>query len=93
MNNNYIDLVLFEYIGENGKHLAYAPKFSNITSGTEIVINGKHANVYASATVGEETDQMEIVLKAVGDRLPLPRVEAVVRYEKLKYEEGESNNE
>lgn len=92
-NSKYVTLVLYRYIGSSDtlKHLAIAPRFTEFKGGDEIVVGGSHASVLASATVADQTEQSDIILKAVGDRLPLPKAEAIVRYEKLKYEEGEEN--
>lgn len=92
-----IDLVLCEHdLNKGQKFLFQAPMFSCLKNGDKVMVDTKYgervATVVASCSVGEGTEQYEMIVQACGASEPLKKVISKITYRKFEYE-GESENE
>lgn len=96
--SKYVDLVTCKQ--EHGIWLFYAPAFSYLHEGQELVVDTQcgeqPATVISAYTVEKDSDLYNFIIKATGATLPLKKVLSKVNYKKLEYEEetdGTDNNQ
>ena len=93
--NNYVQFVVCQHTGDNKKYLFYAPAYSYIQIGDEVLVDtqfGKQrATVLAVCSTSiDEVKTMFRVLAGAEDK-PLKRVIGKYQFTKFDYDEDEGN--
>lgn len=93
--NKYVQFVVCQHNGDNKKYLFYAPAFSDIKIGDDVLVDTqfgeKKATVLAVCT--SSSDDLERVLRVLAgaEDKPLKRVIGKYQFAKFNYSEGENN--
>lgn len=94
--NNYVKYVVCKHT-DNGKiYLFYAPFFSNINSGDEVLVDTqfgeKRATVLETCDVGTDSDVEKTLLMLSGaNKKTIKRVIGKYNFAKFDYEDDENN--
>ena len=93
--NKYVQFVVCQHTGDNKKYLFYAPAFSDIKIGDDVLVDTqfgeKKATVLAVCT--SSSDDLERVLRVLAgaEDKPLKRVIGKYQFAKFNYGEDENN--
>ena len=92
----YIDLVLVRQPMVKNPLLRYAPAFSHLKKGDEVMIETDHGNeqnaqVISSYTISPHDDEYRFILDAVQEREPLLKVTAHIILYKFDFKEEEKD--
>lgn len=94
--SKYVQFVVCQHVGASKKCLFYAPYFSRIKSGDDVLVDTQFGKQRATvvetctAVTGTDVEKTLRVLAGVEDK-PLKRVIGVYQFTKFDYEEGENN--
>ena len=93
--NRFVQFVVCQYTGNGEKYLFYAPSFTKIEKGDEVLVDTKYgerkATVLAVCTTSsDDVDRILRVLTGVEDK-PLKRVIGKYKFAKFEYGENETN--
>lgn len=99
--SNYVQFVVCQYDGESKKHLFYAPAFSDLKKGDEVLLDTQYGKQKATrkATVcavctfydsGTDVEKALRVLAGAEDK-PLKRVIGKYQFVKFDYNEDKNN--
>lgn len=93
--NKFVQFVVCQHTGNSKKYLFYAPAFSRIEKGDEVLVDtqfGEHRAtvlaVYASSS--DDVERILRVLAGIEDK-PIKRVIGKYKFDKFEYSEDENN--
>ena len=93
--NKYVQFVVCQHDGEIKKYLFYAPAFSDIKKGDEVLVDTqfgeKKATVLAVCTSSSEDMERALRVLAGAEGKPIKRVIGKYNFSKFDYSEDESN--
>jgi hypothetical protein len=94
--NNYVKYVVCKHTDNGKTYLFYAPFFSNITSGDEVLVDtqfgDKRATVLETCDVGIGSDVEKTLLMLSGaNKKTIKRVIGKYNFAKFDYEDDENN--
>ena len=95
--NNCKQFVVCQHTGDSKKYLFYAPAFSYIEKGDEVLVDTqfgpRRATVLAVCTVYEDDTDAERALRALAgaEDKPIKRVIGKIQLTKFDYSEDENN--
>ena len=94
--NNYVKYVVCKHTDNGKTYLFYAPFFSNINSGDEVLVDTqfgeKRATVLETCDVGIGSDVEKTLLMLSGaDKKTIKRVIGKYNFAKFDYEDDENN--
>lgn len=91
----YVDLVLCKHPNNDGLFLFYAPAWSRLKKGGQVIVNTQKgeslAIVQDCVTVDNETNEYKFIVELANAKLPLKKVLSKVVYDKFEYEEEDEN--
>ena len=93
--NRFVQFVVCQHTGDNGKYLFYAPSFTKIEIGDEVLVDTqfgeKRATVLAVCTTS--SDDVENILRVLAgaEAKPFKRVIGKYQFTKFEYSEDEYN--
>ena len=93
--SRFVQFVVCQHTGDSKKYLFYAPAFSDIKIGDDVLVDTqfgeKKATVLAVCT--SSSDDLERVLRVLAgaEDKPLKRVIGKYQFAKFNYSEGENN--
>lgn len=91
---SYIELVVCKHPNCDRKFLFYAPAWTGLDKGNEVIVDTKNgektAIVMTKADVEKNSEEYRFILELAGATLPLRRVLKVVRYKEIRYEEDDN---
>lgn len=93
--NRFVQFVVCQHTDDSRKYLFYAPSFTKIEKGDEVLVDTKYgerkATVLAVCTTSsDDVDRILRVLAGAEDK-PLKRVIGKYQFTKLEYSEDENN--
>lgn len=93
--NRFVQFVVCQHTGNGEKYLFYAPSFTKIEKGDEVLVDTKYgerkATVLAVCTTSsDDVDRILRVLVGAEDK-PLKRVIGKYQFTKFEYSEDENN--
>lgn len=93
--NSYVQLVVCQHTGDQKKYLFYAPAFTNIKIGEEVMVDTqfgeKKATVLAVCTTSSDDVEISMRVLAGAEDKPLKRVIGKYEFTKFDYREDEPN--
>ena len=93
--NKYVQFVVCQHDGEIKKYLFYAPAFSDIKKGDEVLVDTqfgeKKAIVLAVCTSSSEEVERALRVLAGAEGKPIKRVIGKYNFSKFDYREDENN--
>ena len=93
--NKYVQFVVCQHDGEIKKYLFYAPAFSDIKKGDEVLVDTqfgeKKATVLAVCTSSSEDVERALRVLAGAEGKPIKRVIGKYNFSKFDYSEDENN--
>ena len=93
--NKYVQFVVCQHDGEIKKYLFYAPAFSDIKKGDEVLVDTqfgeKKATVLAVCTSSSEDVERVLRVLAGVERKTIKRVIGKYKFSKFDYSEDENN--
>lgn len=93
--NKYVQLVVCQHTGDQKKYLFYAPAFTDIKIGEEVMVNTqfgeKKATVLAVCTTSSDDVEISMRVLAGAEDKPLKRVIGKYEFTKFDYRENETN--
>ena len=94
MRKDYVDFVLCNHEGSEKNYLFYAPAFSGIQKGNQVVVDTKNGtkvvNVVSVATVPRDNLQfIDFIMNATGADNDVKKVISVIQYREMDYSEEE----
>lgn len=93
--NRFVQFVVCQHNGDNKKYLFYAPAFSDIKIGDDIMVDTqfgeKKATVLAVCTSSSDDLERALRVLAGAEDKPLKRVIGKYQFAKFNYSEGEKN--
>jgi len=92
--SNYIDLVTCKHPNSDRTFIFYAPAWTHLKCGTDVIVETKKGNqpakVMDSVTVEEHSDIYDFIIKLSKATLPLKRIMRVIEYRDIEYKEEET---
>lgn len=93
--SRFVQFVVCQHTGDSRKYLFYAPTFTDINKGDEVLVDTKYgerkATVLAVCTTSsDDVDRILRVLAGAEDK-PLKRVIGKYEFTRLEYSEDETN--
>ena len=92
--SNYIELVVCKHPNSQFKFLFYAPAWTGLKTGDEVIVDTKHgeqpATVLTKTIVEKDSELYNFILESMSATLPLKRVLKKVIYVEMNYEEDEN---
>ena len=93
--SDYVQFVVCQHTGEGRKYLFYAPAFSNIKKGDEVLVDTQFGEqrvtvVAVCSTSNDEVEKTLRVLTGAEDK-PIKRVIGKYYFKEFDYDEGETN--
>ena len=93
--NNYVQYVVCQLTGYEKKYLFYAPAFSNIEEGDEVLVDTqfgeKRATVLAVCNTSNDDIEKTLRVLAGAKEKPIKRVIGKYKFVKFDYREDETN--
>lgn len=93
--NKYVQLVVCQHTGDQKKCLFYAPAFTNIKIGEEVMVDTqfgeKKATVLAVCTTSSDDVEISMRVLAGAEDKPLKRVIGKYEFTKFNYSEDKTN--
>lgn len=93
--NKYVQLVVCQHTGDQKKYLFYAPAFTDIRIGEEVMVDTqfgeKKATVLAVCTTSSDDVEKILRVLAGAEDKPLKRVIGKYQFTKFDYGEDETN--
>lgn len=93
--NKYVQLVVCQHTGDQKKYLFYAPAFTDIKIGEEVMVDTqfgeKKATVLAVCTTSSDDVEISMRVLAGAEDKPLKRVIGKYEFTKFNYGEDENN--
>ena len=93
--NRFVQFVVCQYNGDNKKYLFYAPAFSDIKIGDDVLVDTQFGEKKAAvlAVCTSSSDDLERVLRVLAgaEDKPLKRVIGKYQFAKFNYSEDENN--
>lgn len=93
--NSYVQFVVCQHTGDQKKYLFYAPAFTNIKIGEEVLVDTqfgeKKATVLAVCTTSSDDVEISMRVLAGAEDKPLKRVIGKYEFTKFNYSEDETN--
>lgn len=93
--NSYVQLVVCQHTGDQKKYLFYAPAFTDIKIGEEVMVDTqfgeKKATVLAVCTTSSDDVEISMRVLAGAEDKPIKRVIGKYKFEKFEYSEDETN--
>ena len=93
--NKYVQFVVCQHDGEIKKYLFYAPAFSDIKKGDEVLVDTqfgeRKATVLAVCTSSSEDVERALRVLAGAEGKPIKRVIGKYNFSKFDYSEDENN--
>lgn len=93
--NNYKQFVVCQHNGDSKKYLFYAPAFSNIKKGDEVLVDTQYGEERATvlAVCNSSSDDVERALRVLtgAEDKPIKRVIGKYCFVKFDYSEDENN--
>lgn len=93
--NDYVQFVVCQQSGNSKKHLFYAPAFSNLKKGDEVLVDTQFGKQRATvlAVCNTSSDDVERVLRVLagGEDKPVKRVIGKYKFDEFYYSEDENN--
>lgn len=93
--NKYVQLVVCQHTGDQKKYLFYAPAFTDIKIGEEVMVDTqfgeKKATVLAVCTTSSDDVEISMRVLAGAEDKPLKRVIGKYEFTKFDYREDEPN--
>lgn len=93
--NSFVQFVVCQHTGNNKKYLFYAPPFTGIMIGDEVLVDTKNGERKATviAVCTTSSDDVEKILRVLAgaEDKPLKRVIGKYQFVKLDYMEDENN--
>lgn len=90
----YVCLVVVQYSKATEKQLFFAPAWSNIQPGDQVIL-GKGATspatVISAMTCSTESKEFKFAVESMGAELPLKKLKSKLVYEEFRYEEYEED--
>lgn len=93
--NKFVQFVVCQHTGDSKKYLFYAPAFSDIKIGDEVLVDTKFGEKMATVlafctTSSEDVERALRVLTGAEDK-PVKRVIGKYKFSKFDYSEDENN--
>lgn len=93
--SEYVQFVVCKHAGNSIKYLFYAPVFTNIKEGDEVLVDTKYGEKRATvlavcSTSSDDVERTLRVLSGTKDK-PLKRVIGKYQFTKFDYDEDETN--
>lgn len=93
--NSYVQFVVCQHTGDNKKYLFYAPAFTDIEIGEEVLVDTqfgeKKATVLAVCTSSSDDVERALRVLAGAEEKKVKRVIGKYQFAKFKYSEDETN--
>lgn len=93
--SEYVQFVVCEHVGERKKYLFYAPPFSNIKKGDEVLVDTQFGKQRATvvAVCSTSSDDVERTLRVLAgaEDKPIKRVIGKYQFTNFDYDEDETN--
>ena len=93
--NRFVQFVVCQHNGDNKKYLFYAPAFSDIKIGDDVLVDTqfgeKKATVLAVCTSSSDDVERALRVLAGAEDKPLKRVLGKYQFAKFNYSEDDSN--
>lgn len=93
--NKYVQFVVCQHIGDSKKYLFYAPAFSDIKIGDEVLVDtrfgAQEATVLAVCNTSNDDVERTLCVLAGAEDKPIKRVIGKYNFVKFDYSEDENN--
>ena len=93
--NKYVQFVVCQHIGDSKKYLFFAPAFSDIKIGDEVLVDtmfgAQRATVLAFCTVSSTEVERTLRVLAGAEDKPIKRVIGKYKFVKFDYSEDEND--
>ena len=93
--NRFVQFVVCQHNGDNKKYLFYAPAFSDIKKGDEVLVDTqfgeKKATVLAVCTSSSDDVERALRVLAGAEGKPIKRIIGKYNFSKFDYSEDENN--
>lgn len=93
--NKFVQFVVCQHTGDSKKYLFYAPTFTDIKIGDEVLVDTqfgeKKATVLAFCTTSNDDVERALLILAGAEDKPLKRVIGKYQFAKFEYREDENN--
>ena len=93
--NRFVQFVICQHTGNGEKYLFYAPTFSKIEKGDDVLVDTKYgerkATVIAVCITSSDDVERALRVLAGGEDKPVKRVIGKYKFDKFEYSEDENN--
>lgn len=94
--SRFVQFVVCKHTGDSKKYLFYAPTFSDIEKGDDVLVDTRYGERKATviAVCTTSSDDVERVLRVLagGEDKPVKRVIGKYKFVKFEYSEDENND-
>lgn len=92
--NRFVQFVVCQHTGNGEKYLFYAPSFTKIEKGDEVLVDTKYGERKATvlAVCTTSSDDVDRILRVLADAEDKPLKRVIGKYQFAKFDYGEDEN-